>query len=131
MLRLKTQRKLHDLLSDRHIVLDPPAHSVHEVFNGLSKRAAEVTAVTDPKLIFREVWARERAMHTTMPGGLAVPHARLDGLKKPHVFVAHWRDGIDLHAPRRRAEHARLPDPHAPGPARYADRDAVADRQGV
>ncbi len=54
-LRLKTQRKLHDPLSDRHILLDPPAHGVHEVFHGLSQRAAEVTAVTDPKLIFREV----------------------------------------------------------------------------
>ncbi len=37
-------------------------------------------------------------MHIALPGGLAVPHARLDGLKKPHVFVARCRDRIDLHA---------------------------------
>ena len=99
VLKLKTRRKLHDLLTDRHIMLDPPADSVHQVFQGLSQRASDVTDVNDPKRIFREVWARERAMHTALPNGLAVPHARLDGLKKPHVLIARCREGIDLHAP--------------------------------
>jgi PTS system fructose-specific IIC component len=99
VLKLKTQRKLHELLSDRHIVLDPRALSIHEVLKVLSNRAAELTSVKDGKTIFRAVWKREQTMHTALPNGLAVPHARLDGLKKPHVLIARAPMGIDFHAP--------------------------------
>ena len=99
VLQLKTQKQLHDVLTDRHILLDPRAGSIHEVLHRLAQRAAEVTAIKDDRRIFREVWQRERAMHTALPNGLAVPHARLDGLLKPHVFVARVKAGIDFHAP--------------------------------
>ncbi|MEM9882115.1 MAG: PTS sugar transporter subunit IIA [Planctomycetota bacterium] len=98
VLQLKTQRKLHTVLSDRHLLLDPRAHTVREVLAVLAERAAEVTAVNDKHLIFNEVWRRERAMRTALPDGLAVPHARLDGLKRPHVFIARHRTGIDFDA---------------------------------
>jgi len=41
---------------------------------------------------------RERIMHTGLPNGLAVPHARLDALKKPHIFIARSEQGVDFHA---------------------------------
>ncbi|MEO1236703.1 MAG: cation:proton antiporter, partial [Planctomycetota bacterium] len=98
VLQLKTQKQLHTLLSDRHVLMEPTARTIHAVLGELAKRAAEVTAVNDDKLIFRAVWSRERVMHTALPNGLAVPHARLDGLKRPHVFIARSRDGIDFDA---------------------------------
>ncbi|MEM9915247.1 MAG: cation:proton antiporter [Planctomycetota bacterium] len=98
VLQLKTKKQLHSVLSDKHILLDVPARTIHAVIGELSKRAAEVTAITDEKLIFREVWSREQLMHTALPNGLAVPHARLPELGKPHVFIARSRDGIDFDA---------------------------------
>ncbi|MBB6428408.1 cation:proton antiporter domain-containing protein [Algisphaera agarilytica] len=98
VLQLKTQKQLHTVLSDKHIIIDSPAKTIHAVLGELSKRAAEVTAITDDKLIFREVWSREQVMHTALPNGLAVPHARLPELGKPHVFIARSRDGIDFDA---------------------------------
>lgn len=96
VLQLKTKKQLHTVLSDRHILIDSPARTIHGVIGELSKRAAEVTAITDDKLIFREVWSREQLMHTALPNGLAVPHARLPELGKPHVFIARSHDGIDF-----------------------------------
>ncbi|MEM6855046.1 MAG: cation:proton antiporter [Planctomycetota bacterium] len=96
VLQLKTKKQLHSVLSDKHILLDVPARTIHAVIGELSKRAAEVTAITDEKLIFREVWSREQLMHTALPNGLAVPHARLPELGKPHVFIARSHDGIDF-----------------------------------
>ena len=48
--------------------------------------------------IFDAVWSREQVMHTALPHGLAVPHARLPELGKPHVFIARCREGIDFDA---------------------------------
>jgi Kef-type K+ transport system membrane component KefB/mannitol/fructose-specific phosphotransferase system IIA component (Ntr-type) len=33
------------------------------------------------------VWSREQTMSTALPGGLAVPHARIEGLEKPAIAV--------------------------------------------
>ena len=98
VLRLKTQKQLHTVLGDRHILIDPPAQTIKEVLRSLSERAAELTSGTDAEVIFREVWAREQAIHTALPNGLAVPHARLDSLSKPCVVIARSREGIDFDA---------------------------------
>ncbi|MEM8738798.1 MAG: cation:proton antiporter [Planctomycetota bacterium] len=98
VLQLKTQKQLHTLLSPKQVLIDSRARSIHEVLHELSKRAAEVTDVQDEKTIFRAVWSREQIMHTALPNGLAVPHARLEGLKRPYVLIARCRDGVDFDA---------------------------------
>jgi Kef-type K+ transport system membrane component KefB len=98
VLRLKTQKQLHTILSDRHILIDVRARSIREVLKVLSDRAAELTSIDESETIFREVWSREQVMHTALPNGLAVPHARLDGLAKPTVLIARSREGIDFDA---------------------------------
>jgi Kef-type K+ transport system membrane component KefB len=97
ILRLKTQKQLHTLLSDRHILTDEQSRSIPEVLRVLAERAAELTSV-DEDDIYREVMRREAVMHTALPHGLAVPHARLVDLAKPTVVIARSRDGIDFDA---------------------------------
>jgi len=99
VLQIRARRKLHEVVTDRHIALDPPGSDIQSLLRLLADQAAEVTAVKDAELIYKEVWARESLMHTALPNGLAVPHARLDGLTKPHVFLARSRAGIDFDAP--------------------------------
>ena len=89
---------LHTLLSDKHIVLDPGSNTIREVLSVLCRRAAECNPGQDATDLFRAVWAREQAMHTALPHGLAVPHARIDGLAKPQVLVARCREGVDFDA---------------------------------
>ena len=98
VLQLKTQKQLHTLLSDKHVLLDPDAPDIESVFRVLANRAADVTALGDPREIFEAVWSREQVMHTALPHGLAVPHARLPDLSKPHVFIARSHEGIDFDA---------------------------------
>ncbi len=98
VLKLKTQRQLHTMLSDKHVVLDPGSGTIREVLSVLCRRAAECNPGQDATDLFRAVWAREQAMHTALPHGLAVPHARVDGLAKPQVLVARCREGVDFDA---------------------------------
>jgi len=98
ILRVKSQRKLQDFLTDRHILLDPEATNIESLLHVMSQRAVELTEIEEPA-IFKEVWARENVMHTALPNGLAVPHARLDNLSKPTVIAARSTKGVDFDAP--------------------------------
>ena len=98
ILRVKSQRKLQDFLTDRHIILDPEATNIESLLHAMSERAVELTEIEETE-IFKEVWARENVMHTALPNGLAVPHARLDALSKPTVIIARSSRGVDFDAP--------------------------------
>ena len=97
ILQLKTQRHLNDMLSDRQVMIDPEQGDIESLLRAMSERASELTAL-DTEHIFKEVWARERIMHTALPNGLAVPHARLKDLAKPTVILARSHRGVDFDA---------------------------------
>ena len=98
ILQVRSQRKLQDFLTDRHIMLDPEASDIESLLHAMSERAVELTDIEEAA-IFKEVWARESVMHTALPNGLAVPHARLEDLSKPTVIVARSTAGVDFDAP--------------------------------
>ena len=45
------------------------------------------------------VWAREKALKTGIGNGVAIPHARIDGLSEPLVAIGISDSGIDFDAP--------------------------------
>lgn len=92
-----TQKRLQDYLGDKHIVVEPEAATRDEVVGVLAKRAADITG-QDAATIERLVLARELVLPTGLPNGLAVPHARIDGLSKSCVIVGTSRWGIDFNA---------------------------------
>ncbi|WP_432799873.1 cation:proton antiporter domain-containing protein [Poriferisphaera sp. WC338] len=97
ILQLKHKRQLLDFLTEKSVITQPRAHDVMQSIGELSKRAAELTGLKAHD-IYRAVLQRERIMHTGLPGGLAVPHARLDDLAKPCVVIARSKTGIDFDA---------------------------------
>lgn len=97
ILQLKTQRHLNDMLTDRQIMMEPKAGDIESLLREMCERGAEITGL-DFEQIFKEVWSRERIMHTALPNGLAVPHARLDTLTKPTVILARSHRGVDFDA---------------------------------
>lgn len=53
-----------------------------------------------------KAWTRELQMSTSLGLGVAVPHARLSGIKQPVVALGLSRDGIDFDAADGKACHA-------------------------
>jgi mannitol/fructose-specific phosphotransferase system IIA component (Ntr-type) len=53
----------------------------------------------DPESIIAAVWAREEALSTGIGNGVALPHARVAGLREPVVAVGICEGGIDFDAP--------------------------------
>ncbi|QDU70954.1 cation:proton antiporter domain-containing protein [Mucisphaera calidilacus] len=92
-----TQKRLQDYLGDKYIVIEPEAATRDDLIGLLAQRAAEITDL-DATNIKRLTLDRERVLPTGLPNGLAVPHARIDALKKPCVIVGTSRWGIDFNA---------------------------------
>ncbi len=97
VLKTKAQRRLVDLLADRNIVIGIEATDVDGAIAELAKRAAEITGLS-ADMIAQAAINRERIMHTGLPNGLAVPHARISGLTKPCMVIGLSRRGIDFDA---------------------------------
>ena len=93
----RAERKLVDLLSDKLYAPDLGATDAAAAIGELSGRAAGVSGLPAAD-IARAVRRRERLMPTGLAGGLAIPHARLAGLKKPLVAVGRSRHGVDFDA---------------------------------
>jgi Kef-type K+ transport system membrane component KefB len=49
----------------------------------------------DPGLVDSMVWAREEVAGTSLEHGVAIPHARIEGLEQPMVVVGVSQEGID------------------------------------
>ncbi|MEM9790311.1 MAG: cation:proton antiporter [Planctomycetota bacterium] len=105
VLQSKRKLRLIDTLTERHVLMTPSARNTEQAIHELSERAADLTGL-DTETIHRAVMERERIMHTGLPHGLAVPHARLADLAKPCVVVGRSREGVDFDSPD--GEPARL-----------------------
>ncbi len=97
ILQRKQKRTLLSFLTDKHVITEPKARDINQSIGELSRRAAEITGL-EGNAIYEAVLQRERIMHTGLPHGLAVPHARLDDLPRPCLVIARNRTGIDFDA---------------------------------
>ncbi len=104
VLKLKTQLRLADIMTDRQILIHMKSVTPSEAIAELAARGAELTGL-DPELITQTALERERAMHTGLPDGLAVPHARLAELKKPLMVIGRSVPGVDFDSQDGRPAH--------------------------
>lgn len=97
VLKLKSQLRLADIVTDKHIKIQMESTTVMEAIAELAARGAEITGIA-AGVISQAAIKRERVMHTGLPNGLAVPHARLTGLHKPCIVIGRSKPGIDFDA---------------------------------
>ncbi len=97
VLKMKTQRRLADVVSERNILINLKANTAHEAITELAARGAEITGLSAGK-ISQAAINRERIMHTGLPNGLAVPHARLESLNRPCMVIGKSTAGVDFDA---------------------------------
>lgn len=96
-LRTRQQRRLKQFLGENRVVLNTRARTAEGAIRELSERAGRILN-REPSAIHEAVMQREEIMHTGLPGGLAVPHARLDGLKQSCVIIGRYHSGVDFDA---------------------------------
>ena len=95
VLKMKTKLRLADIVADRNILIHLDSVTVPDAITELSKRAGEITGVSGSEIATAAI-EREEAMPTGLPGGLAVPHARLINLSKPCMVIGRSLIGVDF-----------------------------------
>ncbi len=89
--------KISDLLSPADIMLDVRAKDKSRLLRELSTRAAAEVGL-DADQVSEEIAKREELGSTGVGNGVALPHARLRGLKAPFGLLARLRQAIDFAA---------------------------------
>ncbi|MEM9915246.1 MAG: cation:proton antiporter [Planctomycetota bacterium] len=97
ILRQKQKRRLEAFLTDKNFAGQLKSSTRQTAIRELSAVAAESTGI-DVDTINAAVWRREQMLSTGLPGGIAVPHARLAGLEKPIIVVGQSNAGVDFDA---------------------------------
>jgi PTS system nitrogen regulatory IIA component len=89
--------KINDFLSPTDIMVDLRVSDKSYLLRQLSGHAAAVTGL-DPEEVSTQIAKREGLGSTGVGNGVALPHARLEGLAKPFGLVARLHRGIDFEA---------------------------------
>ncbi len=95
--------RVGDGLTESRIVLDLQADSPVDAIKEIIQRSTTSDLTLSKQQITDAVLARERTLPTYLGEGLAVPHARLDGLAGPLVFFARSAKGVRYANPEERA----------------------------
>lgn len=85
-----------DALAPARITLGLEASSVEEAVGRIFGGMADADLPLPRTTLVRAVLERERAMSTYLGEGIAVPHARVDGLAQPLVFFARSDSGVPV-----------------------------------
>ena len=95
---------LADSLTPGRIVLDVHADSMSKAITEIITRVPREELPADPQAIIQALQRRENDMGTYAGDGLAIPHARLDGIGKPVLIFARTEEGVPLPNTNERAQ---------------------------
>ncbi|MCI0482864.1 MAG: cation:proton antiporter [Candidatus Dadabacteria bacterium] len=98
ILRLGKKRTLLDALSSRLFTRELQAFSSRMAIHELTAMACEASGL-NTREVEAAVWEREETLPTGIGNGVALPHARIEGISKPIVAIGVSDSGIDFDAP--------------------------------
>ena len=97
--------QVHTLLSPDLILLNLKATTVEEVLREISRFMEERGAIKNGKKLFQRLMAREKLGSTALPGGIAVPHCKMEELDSPILSLAISPQGVDFNSPDGKLTH--------------------------
>jgi Kef-type K+ transport system membrane component KefB/mannitol/fructose-specific phosphotransferase system IIA component len=95
ILKLKKGNRFLDYLPSQGFCATLQATDRQSCIQELSAALCEGTQL-DPERTAKAAWSREQIMSTGLPNRMAVPHARLEGIKTGLVAVGFSKSGIDF-----------------------------------
>jgi len=97
--------QINSLLSPEAVLIDLKATTVEGVLEEISKFMGEAGIINNWKKLYERLLAREKLGSTALPGGIAVPHCKLEEVKEPKLSLAISRQGVDFNSPDGKLTH--------------------------
>lgn len=91
--------QLADLLTVERIAADSRATSKKRVLEQLSELLTQIPDSEETRALFESLCSRERMGSTGLGHGVAIPHARMNGLKEVRAAFLRLRKAMDFDAP--------------------------------
>ena len=88
--------KLPDLLKDKYIELDLKEKEKPKLIAELVDMVAKPSRIKDRKAIFEAILEREKLGSTAIGNGVAIPHAKIKGIKKPLLILGRSTEGVNF-----------------------------------
>ena len=89
--------KISDFLSEDDVLIDLAVQGKSGLLRELAERAAQKLGLTRDAIL-TGLLARETLGSTGIGGGIAIPHARLDGIARPIAFFSRLHRPVDFEA---------------------------------
>jgi fructose-specific phosphotransferase system IIA component len=90
--------KLQDILQKSAVLLDIKAADKKELLTQMAAYLASLYTLKDPAMISQQILNRETEMSTGIGFGIAIPHARVDGVERVYLIVGRSVQGIEFDA---------------------------------
>jgi mannitol/fructose-specific phosphotransferase system IIA component (Ntr-type) len=98
LLQQKRAVRFFDFISPSTFIAKLKAHDHREAIEELSHAAAKAAGLEQYD-VFAAVWEREQLIPTGIGRGVAIPHARIPGLKAPVMACGISHHGVDFDSP--------------------------------
>ena len=88
---------INDMLSNNAFLVNFEGTSKKQVLEELS-RLAEIKLGINSRILVENLTKREKLGSTAVGNGIAIPHANVNNINKPYVFVSTLVNGLDFNA---------------------------------
>jgi len=88
--------KLPDLLKEKYIELDLKEKEKTKLIAELVDIVAKPNRIKDGKALFKAILEREKLGSTAIGNGVAIPHAKFRGIKKPLLILGRSAEGVNF-----------------------------------
>lgn len=90
--------KIQDVLQKNGIITNLDATAKTELLTQMGRYLASLYDLKDQELIVRKILDREAEMSTGIGYGIAIPHARIEGIDRVFMIAGRSAKGIDFNA---------------------------------
>lgn len=92
-------KRSSDVLHEEFIYLGLMAGRKEEAIREMIGRGSAADVLTDEEQFFKAVMARKQLQSTGIGGGVAIPHARSEGVRRLTVVLRRFRGGRGFRCP--------------------------------
>ena len=89
--------EITNFLTEDSIIMDCDSRSQKNTLEVISNKMAELTS-TNKDEIFQKLYEREKLGTTAFGNGIAIPHARIEGIQNAKVIILKLTEAIDFNS---------------------------------
>ena len=89
--------EITNFLSEDSIIMDCDSRSQKNTLEVISNKMAELTS-TNKDEIFQKLYEREKLGTTAFGNGIAIPHARVEGIQNAKIIILKLTEAIDFNS---------------------------------